>query len=834
MSFVLPFDDPAATCAELSGGKGANLALLTQHGFKVPSGFVVTASAYREFIRGNGSLSTLVASLPLNDPAALVKESANLRNSLKELPLPQELVEEVQAALAREPDGQAFAVRSSSTMEDLAGAAFAGQHDTFLNVSGAAQVLDRIKDCFLSLWHERAIAYRNQQQFDHTQAVMAVVVQRMISCQVAGVGFSINPVSGDIGEIVINANHGLGESVVSGDGEVDQFEIDKKTGVIRRSLIACKTRKVVAAKDGTEEVEVSHEEACRPSLDADRLAQLTDLLLRVERDYRFPQDIEWGFADGHLWLLQSRPITTIPPRWTRDESAERFPNVITPLTWDFVEGGFHDSLAYSFRLMGYPPLHGKWFASFDHYIYGNQNAVALYGARPPFLFTHFTDLIPQIPLIREEFRWVQELPVLWMRDLDGYLIKLGGFASAPLEMMDEAQLWRHVREVVDHGASYFRPNIAISITQGVLCRVLLRLVTLAVGEEEARELFDALMAWCDTKTGQINKELFEMARHARETSGLAELLQGTESRTLVAEKSLRRFPEFHERFERFLENHGHRETDFDAYQPPWAEAPWVVLDNLRLIMQTPMDVTPAHHEREVKLAAHRAELRLFNSVPEPGKFLVYEVLRLARAYTALDDLEHYQTTRLNRPLRRALQELGRRLVKRAVIEEPMDIFFAHANQIEEAVRASTPTEWEALRNQVRKQKATYLADARRVPDWKFGEAPEDITTGESLQGLPGSPGRVEGEVFVVESPEDFARFPKGAVLVARTTNPTWTPLFYSACAVVTESGGPLSHGAVTAREMRIPAVMSVRACLSRLGNGQRVSVDGTRGQVMLL
>lgn len=834
MSFILPFDDPAATRPELSGGKGANLAFLTQRGFKVPSGFVVTAAAYREFIDGHASLSTMVEGLSLNDTAALVKESANLRSCLSALSLPGGLAAEIQSALAREPDGQAFAVRSSSTMEDLAGAAFAGQHDTFLNVSGATQVLDCIKACFLSLWHDRAIAYREQQRFDHAQAVMAVVVQRMIPCEVAGVGFSVNPVSGDISEIVINANHGLGESVVSGDGEVDQFEIDKKTRAVRRSHIARKTRKVVTAKDGTEEIEVGREEANRSCLDENQLAQLAALMVRVERDYRFPQDIEWGFADGQLWLLQARPITAIPPRWTRDESAERFPNVITPLTWDFVESGFHDSLAYSFRLMGYPPFHGKWFASFDRYIYGNQNAVALYGSRAPFLFTNFADLIPQIPRIREEFRWVQELPVLWMRDLDGFLIKLGEFARAPLQDMDEAQLWRHIREVVDHGADYFRPNIAISITQGVLCRVLLRLITLAVGEDEARELYDALMAWCDTKTGQINKELFEMARQARATTGLAELLQSTDSRTVIVENSLARFPEFRERFEKFLENHGHRETDFDAYQPPWAEAPWVVLDNLRLIMQTPMDVMPAHHEREVKLAAHRAELRLFNSVPEPGKFLVYEILRLARAYTALDDLEHYQTTRLNRPLRRALQELGRRLVKLSVIEDPMDIFFAHSTQLNEATRAGVPSAWDALRNQVQEQKAAYLAAVRREPEWVLGEAPAEIATGECLQGLPGSPGRVEGEIFVVESPDDFARFPKGAVLVARTTNPTWTPLFYSASAVVTESGGPLSHGAVTAREMRIPAVMSVRGCLSRLDNGQRVSVDGSRGKVMIL
>lgn len=833
MKFILRLGDPAATNVAHTGGKGANLALLTQHGFTVPPGFVVTAAAYREFIQAHSSLEADLASLQFGDPEVLRGQSQRLREALQELPLPEAVVSEIREMLAAEPHGQTFAIRSSSTMEDLAGAAFAGQHDTFLNISGEDSILDRIKACFFSLWHERAIAYREQQGFSQALAEMAVVVQHMIPCETAGVGFTINPVSGDIGELVINANHGIGESVVSGAGEVDQFELDKKTLAVRRSHIARKSYKVVVTAGGTKEVELEAGEAEESSLSASDLKRLGELLVHVERDCRFPQDIEWGFADGTLWLLQSRPVTTIPPRWTRDESAERFPNVIAPLTWDFVDSGFHQSLAFSFRLMGYPPFNGKWFASFGHYIYGNQNAVMLYGARAPFVFRTFDDLLPQIPRIREEFRWVQELPITWTRDLDGYLIRLGEFARAPLSTMDEAQLWRHVREVVDHGAGFFRPNIAISITQGVLCRILLRLVTLAVGEEEARGLFDALMAWCDTKTGQINKELFEMARLVRTTSDLASVLSQHESRVTIAGDFLARYPDFRSRFEKFLRDHGHRETDFDAYQPPWADAPWVVLDNLRLILQTSMELTPAHHEREVKLAAHRAELRLFNSIPEPAKFLVHEILRLARVYTSLDDLEHYQTTRLNRPLRRGLRELGERLVRRRVIAESMDIFFAHAMQIDQAVAANSDAGWSLLGDQVRRQKAEYQTDSARKPDWVLGEESAESTSGERLQGLPGSPGHAEGEVFVVNSTDDFARFPKGAVLVARTTNPTWTPLFYSARAVITESGGPLSHGAVTAREMRIPAVMSVRGCLSLLSNGLRVAVDGTRGEVVI-
>ncbi len=427
-------------------------------------------------------------------------------------------------------------------MEDLASAAFAGQHETYLNCTGPARILDRIKACFLSLWFDRAIAYRHQQHFDHALAAMSVVVQQMVFCDVAGVGFSINPVSGDLTEIIFDANFGLGESVVSGEGEVDHFEFEKSSGKVRRSTIARKTRKIVAVPGGTREEPIDPPTGLRPCLDERQIDQLCALLRRVEASYRFPQDIEWGFASGELYLLQSRPITTIPPRWTRDESAERFPNVITPLTWDFVETGFHRSLSYSFHLMGFPPFSGKWFGMHGHYIYGNQNAVELYGKRAPFLVSTQDELRAALPRIREEYRWVQELPVIWARDLDFYLISIGRFMAEPLEGKDLKAVWQYVLDVNQLGATYFLPNIAISITHSTLYRLLHFLLKMCLAPERANALFDRLMAYCETKTGTINKELFELAAMIRTEPKLEELLRTNLSRDLVEGQPARRLP----------------------------------------------------------------------------------------------------------------------------------------------------------------------------------------------------------------------------------------------------------------------------------------------------
>ena len=839
MTPILTFDEPLATRLELSGGKGANLSLLTQRGFPVPRGFVVTASVYCEFITGADGLQRRVAALPFHDAAALHAASVTLQAELMRLPLPQRAVTAIQEQLGGFPQGTAFSVRSSSTMEDLAGAAFAGQHETFLNVVTVADVLERVRGCFVSLWGGRAIAYRHQQGFDHAQAAMAVVVQQMVPSETAGVGFSINPVNGQLGEMIINANFGLGESVVSGEGEVDQWILDKSTRAVTATHIGNKSRQVVSGASGTREVAIASADAAKPSLSEDQLAALAELLARVEASYAFPQDIEWAFADGRLWLLQSRPITTIPPRWTRDESAERFPNVITPLTWDFVETGFHRSLGHSFGLLDFPHFSGKWFVMFGHYIYGNQNAVELYARRAPFAVNSLDELRAAIPQLRQQFGWVQELPVAWMRDLDHYLITLGRFQAELLADKTPLEIWRHVLAVNEHGAQYFLPNIAISIAQGTIYRILHGLLKLAIGPADAEVLFDHLLAWCETKTGQINKELFELALHARQDQALLDEIAAMTSRELVRRGILTGYPEFNARFERFLRDHGHREVDFDAYAATWGEAPWIVLDNLRLILQTPMDRTPAEKERELKMRSQQAEVTLFAKLPADLHFFFHELLRLARAYTSLDDLEHYQTTRLTPVLRRGLCALGDRLAGLGVLDEPLDVFFAHQGQLEDALTADAPEAWSAFSAQVRQQKAAYLVDKARRPEWILGQS-EDAAgtaiaeTGDVLCGLAGSPGVAEGPVFLVLTPEDFASFPKGAVLVARTTNPTWTPLFYSAAAVVTESGGPLSHGAVTAREMRIPAVMSVKESLIRLHNGQLVRVDGAAGRVELL
>ncbi|MGH7461016.1 MAG: PEP/pyruvate-binding domain-containing protein, partial [Longimicrobiales bacterium] len=346
-------------------------------------------------------------------------------------------------------------VRSSATLEDLAGAAFAGQHDTYLNVAGVETVIDALRNCYASLWEDRAVRYRHEKGFAIDAAAMAVVIQLMVKSDVAGVAFSLNPITGALDQIVVNAAYGLGETVVSGEGGIDQFVLEKATGSVVEQVIASKEHTLVASDSGTQRVAVPADKRNAPSLEEAQLRALAELVRRVERYYGFPQDIEWAFADGELQLLQSRPVTEFPARWTRDESAERFPNPITPLTWDFTTEGFHESLDYSLRLMGLPPFKGSWFSSFDGYVFGNQTAVQLFTAAYHVSFDSLDELRASRQQLIETYRWVQGLPATWARDLDRYLLQLGKLAAVDLASASDDKVWQHVRAIDALGRDYF-------------------------------------------------------------------------------------------------------------------------------------------------------------------------------------------------------------------------------------------------------------------------------------------------------------------------------------------------------------------------------------------
>ena len=318
MKLVAWFSEVRKEDGSLAGGKGANLGELTQAGIPVPSGFVVTAGAYFGFLEQAGlkpHIARLLDGLDLADNAALQQAAAEIRTLVTTAGMPAEVAEQIARAYARMDCGH-VAVRSSATAEDLAEASFAGQQSTYLNVLGEEPVLRAVRECWASLFESQAIFYRHRAGFEHLSVGIAVVVQRMVQSERSGVMFTVNPVSGDPTQIVIEAVYGLGEAAVSGIVTPDMYIVDKGSLTIVDRSIVKQDRELVRNPDAGPGGEnncwrqIDFTLARAPKLTDEQVRELAALGARVEAHYGRPQDIEWAHEGGEFMLVQARPVTT--------------------------------------------------------------------------------------------------------------------------------------------------------------------------------------------------------------------------------------------------------------------------------------------------------------------------------------------------------------------------------------------------------------------------------------------------------------------------------------------------------------------------------------------
>jgi pyruvate,water dikinase len=312
-SYIIWFEELSRNSVAIAGGKGANLGEMVRAGLPVPPGFVVTTDAFLSTLDAGGirtELQRMFSDCPGEDSAALSEASARMRALIADVKVPTDVREAVVNAYSKLGAG-AVAVRSSATSEDTGSTSFAGMHETFTNVNGADALVDRVVACWASAYGQRVIAYRKSQAMTE-EPTLAVVVQSMLDSQRSGVIFTADPATNDVNSIVVEAAFGLGEVVVGGQVEVDTYQVAKSGPRLRQIRIGNKAFKIVRAADGGEQhVPLSDDEAARRVLIDDEVLQLARLALSVEQHYGEPQDMEWAFANGQFYLVQTRPITTL-------------------------------------------------------------------------------------------------------------------------------------------------------------------------------------------------------------------------------------------------------------------------------------------------------------------------------------------------------------------------------------------------------------------------------------------------------------------------------------------------------------------------------------------
>ena len=303
---------------DVVGGKGASLSDLLAGGFLVPAGFCVTAEGYRHFVASAGleeQVQAALASAELGTPIGLAAAEDHMSELVAATPLPEDLCEQISQAYdsLTAMTGMACAVRSSAVSEDGSVASFAGLYESYLNVQGVVDVLRCVGRCYASIWSNRAVRYRSLRGAGDADEAMAVIVMGLVQSETSGIAFTAHPVTGDRNQVVINASWGLGEAIVSGMVTPDSFVVSKDSGKLLERDIYPKELAIYSHPDGggTFERRLSSDQAKAPSLSDDQACEVARVAARVESHYGFPQDIEWGLAGGQIFVLQSRPITTL-------------------------------------------------------------------------------------------------------------------------------------------------------------------------------------------------------------------------------------------------------------------------------------------------------------------------------------------------------------------------------------------------------------------------------------------------------------------------------------------------------------------------------------------
>ena len=870
------------------GGKGANLLALIEAGLPVPPAFCVHPDACVAHLGRPPLAEVLSRTLPELDQAPRERRQALLeevRRAIEVAPLDAALEAALEQALARLGAAR-VAVRSSALDEDGRGHSFAGQHDTFLGVAGLQACAQAVRRCWASLWTERAFLYRARAGLPQAGARMAVVVQSLVPADVAGVAFTADPVSGHRERLVLEGSWGLGESVVSGKVTPDRVVLERATLAVLERATAGKSIELVCAEQGVREQPVEEARRAASCLDDTRARRVGELALAAERALGGPQDVEWAFAGSDVFILQARPITTLPAIspatppvashleertvWTNANTGELLPEVATPMTWSIVDGYLQVLFSPILRRLGIDLGGFPMLGLVAGRVYFNLNVMV--GVLRAFPGMRRTDVTSMLGGAQGRLAELGQLPPLAPEDIPRVKVSLLGL----LYRVPAFVFWllRHLPHRSEEWLEHFRALAAAryrleggalsdeellravrldgALTEDALASVAAGVGALQnffavcrrwLGDDAGGALANRLLAGVgDLASAQAGLDLWRLAAFARSRPALAQALAAPGSWATLREQlvALPGGVDFLARWDDFLSRHGHHcRGELDVHNPRWRETPDYLLDLLRsYLTQEGHDPVAAHERRgrEREELAAQCRQRLRNPLK---RWFFGWLLHEAQRGAALRENVKSELVRILDTVRAALLEAGKRLSARGHLAAADDVFFLTLEELPLALRGKAPGD---IRDTVRTRRAEHARNQSLSPppvvvgrfDPATVAAPPPPKAAEVLTGLAVSPGVVEGRARVILSADTGERVLPGEVLVAPFTDPGWTPYFLPAAAIVMDMGGLLSHGSIVAREYGIPAVVNVGPATRIFRTGQLLRVDGTRGEVRLL
>ena len=864
---------PLAACTQpsLVGGKALGLARLLAGGFPVPAGLCITTEAYEHALRTPGFSPTKEWQTALHSSGAerqrILSRSHTIIRDCAIIELTAQIIEQLR--LLDLPLSGLWAVRSSATNEDGARASFAGVYRTRLGVS-LEEMGSAVKDLWLSIWDERVLNYHATSGLNEVPPAMAVVIQPLLEASVAGVAYSVHPITGRVTQVMVNAVAGLGVALVDGSATPDQYvvEIAESGQPIRVSqrTIARQTQVLRVTGQGLCEVPLPDDAVGRATLSDDQLFDLARTAKQIEKTFGYPVDLEWLFDDRGLWLLQARPISglTRSPQltnddceWSRANFKETLPELPSPLGLSFLELFMERYILSPYRRLGCRIPEGI-------------SSVRTFQGRPYINMTLFHSLVVQL----------RGDPSLLAELMGGEILArvpeahpLGWFALARAGVVMMAEMRKAVRYgpawfadmkamVAEHRADRLRTvsgedlvlrldaigrwleehELTFGIAGGVsqCLQALGGLLPRWLGEDWRALLNGALQGQAAVISAQQIVRLAEIADMVRRDPKATSWFTaegwdpGEVRRQLEGTDSLRAF-------DRYLEDYGHRGVgESDVMSPRFADRPELLLALLRTQILAPTSATPANILQRQTAVRERAlaEIRArFGWRFHRWAIFSWWYRRLCRFF-ALREANRHHLMYYSAAARSLLLRLGEWLVERGRLSSREDIFYVKIEERADLI-AGGSSDWRGVIQARRTERDRYLTISvpDTIQDWndvvRGMDASSVVASEGILRGTPISAGQVVGPVRFVRSMEDWSRVNRGDILVVSVIDPGMAPLFGVAAGLVAEMGGTLSHGAIIAREYGLPAVANVPGITTRLKEGDRISVDAERGEIII-
>lgn len=847
----------------LQGGKGANLVRLRDAGLPVPPFVIVETTEYDAFVEAHGLSDVIHAALALPDAEASATIRAAFAAAAPDVAQRAQLLRRLVPLLDGAELAGPVAVRSSATAEDLPGMSFAGQQDTFLAVTTLADVIDRIVDCWSSLWTERALSYRGHHGVDHAGVSIAVVVQAMVDAEASGVLFTANPRTGKRSESVVDAVFGLGEALVSGQVTPDSFVCDTVSGAIVSRAIA----------------------GAAPSLGDDQLQGLLALGRRVVELYGEPMDIEWARVGDELFVLQARPITALYPLPAPNPGPYENPEVwfsfgaiqgllepITPLGREAIR----IVLAGAARVIGrkvdwrtnraVQPAGERLWIRFDgllriratrkvideffDFVEPASAAILAELAAEPELRPTRAAPAPAIsaaiaaimPGIAARVRAAAANPTAARRTLDRVCEDLvrqleRRMEAAALKPTPQERLTARVDALESMGRRALPsllPVFAPIMLPTLLSLRRVRELAARTKLPDADALALAVMrALPGNVTTSMDLALADVATAIRGDATSWGWVAETPASDLARQFKAGRLPRVAQRaLSEFLDAYGMRGVaEIDLGAPRWRDDPTPVMHTIKSYLALPADAHPRAVHKAGQHEAGRSIRRLMDASTPARARKVKRAAQTIRGLGGARETPKFTLVRCFGLIRDGIDASAAELVEQGRLASVSDIAFLRTDELRRAFTA----EWHEV---VAERRALRAAEARRaqIPRVLVSDGRtfyEGLHSDGDLRGAGVSPGVADGVVRVVHDPRTTQLQP-GEILVCRGTDPAWTPLFLAASGLITEVGGMMTHGSVVAREYGIPAVVGVHDATTRLSDGQRIRIDGATGAIELL